>query len=534
MPDTDAPSTAKMSNFLSGILDRQRLGAGSVEKDAAPASNGPRKLRILIVEDERIVARDLQIRLTNLGYIVTEVASSKDSALASARRNRPDLALMDIRLNGVPEGIAAARELRADFNLPVIYLTGHSDTATLTEARMTEPFGYILKPFENRELVAAIETAVYKHKAETRLRDANNRLRLAQRAGRVGVFDWNGETGEFYVTAELEELHQAAPGSIRTIDDLWGHAGSNGTGFLREKVEEWIKSDRDDESWEYYVPVDHGAARWVQVRAKAYRDVEGRPIRIIGTEVDITERKEMEDALLAKEKELERSNADLQAYAYTIAHDLQEPVRTLVCGIELIERDFAEKSNSSQSRLLFHVKNSGERLRSMIAGLLEYSRVAHDDEPASRSRSAEALATVVNSLKTLIDETGAKIEAGGLPEVELSEDRVAQLFQNLISNSLKFRRNGVTPHVKISAERQGRYWRFVVADNGIGFDSVYAERIFGVFKRLHSREVEGTGIGLSVCKRIVERAGGAIHAESVVSEGSKFIFTLPAATKSRP
>ena len=129
---------------------------------------------------------------------------------------------MDIRLNGVPmESMRRASCVRISI-LPVIYLTGHSDNATLSQARTTEPFGYILKPFENRELVAAIETAVYKHRAETRLREANTRLQLAQRAGQVGVFDWNGETGELYVTPELEEMRQAPIGSIVNIDDLWG------------------------------------------------------------------------------------------------------------------------------------------------------------------------------------------------------------------------------------------------------------------------------------------------------------------------
>jgi light-regulated signal transduction histidine kinase (bacteriophytochrome) len=127
----------------------------------------------------------------------------------------------------------------------------------------------------------------------------------------------------------------------------------------------------------------------------------------------------------------------------------------------------------------------------------------------------------------LIDETGARIEASALPVVAVSEQRVTQLFQNLIGNALKFRRPGVAPSVAITAERAGSFWRFVVADNGVGFDMIYRDRIFGVFKRLHSREVDGTGIGLSVCKRIVERAGGSICAESVLGEGSKFIFTLP-------
>ena len=184
--------------------------------------------------------------------------------------------------------------------------------------------------------------------------------------------------------------------------------------------------------------------------------------------------------------------------------------------------------------MLFFVKNSAERLRAMIAGLLDYSRLAQDDETVSEADGNQVLQHVKESLGALIRETGAQIESEVLPKVAVSEARAAQLFQNLIGNALKFRRGGVIPKVKISVQRDGAFWRFVVADNGMGFDMAYADRIFGVFKRLHAREVEGTGIGLSVCKRIVERTGGVIRAESIPGEGTKFIFTLPPAGKVEP
>jgi signal transduction histidine kinase len=527
MSSIDTPKAASKDPSLSRILSNQRRGLQLTETAAGVHPEIPKKLKILVVEDERIVARDLQVRLTNLGYQLSGSASSKREAVDSARQSRPDLVLMDIRLNGAPDGIEAANELRAEFNLPVIYLTGHSDNATLSRARMTEPFGYILKPFENRELVAAIETAVYKHRAETRLREATTRLQLAQRAGRVGVFDWDRSTDRLYVTPELEEMRQAPPGSIGNIDDLWGVADPADQLALHSRFTDWIHSHRAEESWEHCIPQSAGPDRWVQVRANVFRDPTGQPLRIIGTEVDITGRKEMENALLTKEKELERSNTDLQAYAHTIAHDLQEPVRTLFCGVELIERHLASDLTSNQQRTLYFVKNSAERLRAMIAGLLDYSRLAQDDESLSRADCNLVVAAVTEGLHALIEETGAHIESDTLPIVEVSESRVAQLFQNLIGNALKFRRPGVSPKVHISVTRAGGYWRFLVADNGIGFDMLYADRIFGVFKRLHAREVDGTGIGLSICKRIVESAGGWIRAESVPDEGSKFIFTLP-------
>jgi len=532
MADTGVPETRSHDASLSQILSSDRTRREKLSEAALNETEPPKKLKILVVEDERIVARDLQFRLTSLGYQVCGSAASKLEALNAAQQNRPDLVLMDIRLNGIPDGIDAARRLRTEHNLPVIYITGHSDNATLSQARTTEPFGYILKPFENRELVAAIETAIYKHEAETRLREVTARLQLAQRAGRVGVFDWNGETGELYVTPELEEMRQMPAGDIRDIDALWNSADEAEKHEIRGRLSAWIASKREEESWEHRIRTPHGLTRWVQVRARVYRNDAGKPVRVIGTEVDITERKGMDEALLAKDQELERSNADLQAYAYTIAHDLQEPVRTLMCGVELVERDLAAKLTGPQQRALFFVKNNAERLRTMIAGLLDYSRLAQDDDTVSEADCNRVIFSVIESLQALRRETDARIECGNLPVVAVSEPRVAQLFQNLIGNALKFRRPGVVPEVDVSVNRAGAFWRFVVADNGIGFNMVYAERIFGVFKRLHAREVEGTGIGLSVCKRIVEGAGGLIRAESVPGEGSKFIFTLPAVRKS--
>jgi CheY-like chemotaxis protein len=185
-----------------------------------------RPSRILVVEDERIVARYLSARLSKLDYDVTGFASSKGEALQLAESTRPDLVLMDIRLNGAPEGIDAAREIRDRFAIPVVYLTAHSDSATLEQTKETGPYGYLLKPFEERDLLVTIETAISRHRTEKQLRDGEARLRLAQKAGGLGVFDWNLETGEVLLTPELEELYEMSTKCLPARLAATGPAGS--------------------------------------------------------------------------------------------------------------------------------------------------------------------------------------------------------------------------------------------------------------------------------------------------------------------
>ena len=166
-------------------------------------------------------------------------------------------------------------------------------------------------------------------------------------------------------------------------------------------------------------------------------------------------------------------------------------------------------------------------MKNLIDGLLQFSRVGQDDRPMTTVDCDAVLKEVLMSLFVGIEETGAQISIGSLPQVKAWEGRLNQLFQNLIGNALKYRKLDTAPEIRISAEQHEGAWRFAVQDNGVGFDMQYAESIFGVFKRLHREEYEGAGIGLSVCKRIVERHGGRIWASSTPGDGSTFCFSLP-------
>jgi PAS domain S-box-containing protein len=227
--------------------------------------------------------------------------------------------------------------------------------------------------------------------------------------------------------------------------------------------------------------------------------------------------------------ELARSNKELEEFAYVASHDLQEPLRVISGYIQLIERRYKDKLDADANEFIDYTTEATRRLQQLISDLLEYSRVGMRGKPLQPTRAQAPLLVAIGSLEHAIAESGARVTHDPLPEVLADELQLAQVFQNLIGNAIKFR-GEAPPEVHIRAERDGPQWRLAVRDNGIGIESSYWNRIFLIFQRLHPRQqYSGTGIGLAICKRIVERHGGRIWVESQSGAGSTFFFTLAAA-----
>jgi len=257
---------------------------------------------------------------------------------------------------------------------------------------------------------------------------------------------------------------------------------------------------------------------------------------VLSSIIDITRRKRGEEELLRYSKRLERSNAELESFASVASHDLQEPLRKIRMMGERLASIAGEKLDAQGQDYLGRMIKAGDNMHMLIRDLLAFSRVTMRTEGFTLVDLSDPVRDALSALELLAEETGAVITVDALPEGEVDEAQMRQLFQNLIGNALKFRREGVAPRVHVTGRvevREGVAFAIIeVRDNGIGFDERYSERIFLVFQRLHGKsEFEGTGIGLAICKKIVERHDGLIHAASKPGEGAHFIVELPVRRK---
>lgn len=232
------------------------------------------------------------------------------------------------------------------------------------------------------------------------------------------------------------------------------------------------------------------------------------------------------DSLVAERNELDRSNKELEQFAYIASHDLQEPLRMIASYVQLLEKRYKGKLGEDADDFINFSVDGAKRMQELINDLLEYSRVGTRGKPFRQYNSKESLDEAIRNLRLSIKESGADIITGPLPLIVADKTQLTQVFQNLISNAIKFRSN-VPLKIYISAEMGKEVWTFSVVDNGIGFEQQFSDKIFNLFQRLHTRkEFEGTGLGLAICKKIIERHGGKIWAESKIGKGSTFYFTI--------
>ena len=296
---------------------------------------------------------------------------------------------------------------------------------------------------------------------------------------------------------------------------------------------------------EYRFRHKNGSYRWMRDELVLVEDNDGSPLEVVGYWVDITDRKRAEEAVQDYAARLERSNRELQDFAYVASHDLQEPLRKIEAFGDRLKVKFAGTLGEDGSMYLSRMQSAAARMRSLINDLLTYSRITTKAQPFLPLNLTEAAKLAAGDLQMRIENSGGKVEIGDMPTIDADATQFHQLLLNLIGNSLKFHKEGEPPVVTVSAELCGRngahssltepddmWCRISIADNGIGFDQKYADKIFNMFQRLHGRgEYEGTGIGLATCRKIIERHGGTITAQTAPGEGATFIVLVPARHK---
>lgn len=430
---------------------------------------------------------------------------------------------------------------------------------------------------------------LFEHREPDRFRRlTDDRLQLALDSADMGVWDWNLSEWTIFWSDQVYRLHGTTREDVGDLfenpEALLDRVHPEDLPLVQGIVLDALRTGEDYDV-EYRFEVSEGTYRWINVKGRLYLDESGKPARIAGTAQDVTARKTAEIAarrelaerrrteaelkrltetleervrdrtaalekanehlkrLVAErsraERELARmnrrlvhSNEELRDFAHVASHDLQEPLRKITTFADLLRAEHGETLNEEGRLFLDRMQDSAHRMTRLIDDLLQFSRLNTSGQPFARTDLNSVIADVLADMEVRIAELEAIVHVDPLPEIEAEPTQVRRLFQNLISNALKFRREGVTPRVQISCEtvsdeaRGAVLCRITVRDNGIGLDEQYSKRIFAPFQRLH-REYEGTGIGLAICRRIAELHQGSIEVISQPGEGAAFVVELP-------
>ncbi len=370
------------------------------------------------------------------------------------------------------------------------------------------------------------------------LRAAQEQLQLVTDTMAPAVSHCNRELRYLWVSRRYAEWQRSTPEAIagQAIRNV---LGPSAFAVIRPHIERVLAGERVE--YEAHVAYSTIGPRWIRADYIPTYDATGAVIGWVAAVSDITALKTAEaeveriNADLQKSNaRLARSNEDLERFAFAASHDLQEPLRIITTYVQLLVRTYPVELDGNAKMVAGNIVDAASRMRALLADLLAYSEIGGDsEEPIETVDLNSVIETVRQNLKVAMDETCAQIDSEDLPRVAGYCGHFIQLFQNLLGNAIKYRSEN-PPRIRISCQREGGELRFAVADNGMGIDPQYHEKIFGVFKRLHGSEIPGTGIGLAICKRVVERYRGRIWLESQVGGGAIFFFTLPGdAAKSR-
>jgi len=459
--------------------------------------------------------------------------SRKRVILADAKKDAGEFA-SDTYLRQVkPRSVLCMPIQRKDRLLAVLHLENNLAAGVFTAERCK-----VLEMLAAQAAISLETSGLY----ET-VRTNEARFRLGQTAGHIGIWEYDIASECLWGSDEAKAICGFDP-EVEDFPLEMVESRIPERERVHQVLMDLIEHNRPYDLEFEILPADGSAPKIVSAVAELYRDDQGRPVKVLGVIQDISRRKRAEEALhrLSEELEqrvrertveLERSNEDLEQFAYVASHDLQEPLRKMAGFAGLLARRYRSRLDAKAGDYIDYIVGGASRMQNMINDLMRYSRVTTRGKEPTPTDCNVVIRHVMEDLEFRIRDSQAAVACANLPTVMADESQLVQLFQNLIGNALKY--HGREPlRITIGAERKGNEWQFFVRDNGIGLESQYAERIFVIFQRLHTRdEYEGTGIGLAICKRIVERHGGRIWVESEPGRGAVFFFTLPDGSRDR-
>jgi PAS domain S-box-containing protein len=511
----------------------------------------PERVKILLVDDTPENLISLEAALDGLGQELV-LANSGMEALRHLLNDDFAAILLDVKMPDM-DGFQTAELIRSrkrSRHTPILFLTGYKSDEHLFRGYDLGAVDFLFKPIVPEVLRSKVgvfvelsrNTALLRRQAEvlskaeqkfrSLLEAAPDAMIISSEDGRISLVNSQVEVMFGFRREELigqnirELVPDWTPSSPLSLDSHGlAHSG------LSSPKELWaVRKNKQRYPVEISLSplqTEEGLLLTSAIRDITERKKADEAIRELNTNLEqrVVERTQ---ELLQSNEALRQSNDDLNQFAYAASHDLQEPLRMVALYSQMLQRKYAGSIDSETDQYIGFIVGGAKRMEMLLKDLLTYSQTGADVGPAQPIDCEPVMRKVLLNLQASIEQSAAEVSWTSLPTVQAHEVRLVQLLQNIIGNAIKYR-SEQAPKIRVAAERRESDWLFVVEDNGIGIEPEYAPQIFGIFKRLHGQSYPGTGIGLAICQRIVERYGGRIWVESKAGEGSRFYFTLPPA-----
>lgn len=493
-------------------------------------------MHVLLVEGNRRLLKLISSGLTELGLEV-ETATNLEQTFEILSSLKFDAILLDLSLsdsNGI-ETFHRVRELTP--GVPIIVATETSEEELAMRAIEEGANGHVLKEAVSCEAIhRRLNFAIEEVRIGESLQKSEKRLRIILENSYDAfisvdrdwhITDWNPQAEATFGWTKPEALGRP----LSTI--VPRHLRKQYARMVEKRFE---KGDNTVLRATYELQAVHKEGKQFPIEFVVFKIKEDLDYLFCAFVRDISEHKRMNDELERivgeRTERLTQSNEELKQFAKIASHDLQEPLRAVQGFANLLKETTEGKLDQEAQEFIAYILDGTQRMQNLIQAVLTHSSIIKNEGTFYDTKCNDVIEDVLTNLSALIKETEAGFDIDALPEVAVERSHLVQLFQNLISNALKYRNKTRPPHIEIKVDSSGDYWLFSVRDNGIGMDPRYTEKVFDMFARLHGKtEYSGTGMGLAICKRIVTSHGGSISVESQPGEGSIFLFTLPAVTK---
>ncbi len=536
---------------------------------------------ILLIDDNPANLSVVVNYLTGHGFQII-VARDGETGLRLAQQEQPDLILLDVVLPDI-DGFEACRRLKADKQtqeIPIIFMTVVTKAEDKVRGFAAGGVDYITKPFQHEEVLARVITHLRlrnltrrleetnaslerrvekrtaaltqanqelqaeiaeRRRAEAALQDSEERLRLTMEAVNIGSWDWDVKNDIWYASPIYYTMLGYEPKAGPADRHEWlERVHPNDRAYVDKKIQDVLSRDFKEHRYEARLRHADGTYRWQYVCGfDIERDEKGKVIRMLGIRMDITERKqaevklrrfneELEQRVRDRTGQLEAANKELEAFTYSVSHDLRAPLRHIDGFIELLQKKIQTTLDDQARHYMEIIAESARKMGTLIDNLLSFSRMGRNEIAKSQVDLSQLVQDVIQEFKPEAEEREVQWKISALPSVNGDQAMLRIVLANLIANALKFTRPCQAAEIEIGClPDQDNEIIVFIRDNGVGFDMAYADKLFGVFQRLHpADEFEGIGIGLANVRRIINRHGGRTWAEGQVNQGATFYFSL--------